>query len=79
MAKSEAWNMLTVAVHLNIDLNGEPITRVLNMPASMAPIGSVHDGLHIYLDLDGRKLAEALLPHIAPLIHVKGRVRYDAE
>lgn len=62
-----ASNEVTVTVHLNIDLNGEPITRVLNMPASIAPFDK-QDGIHIYLDLSARALADALLPYVVPML-----------
>ena len=55
---------ITVQVHLDIDLNDEPITHVLEMPASMEPMEK-NGGLTVHLHLDGKKLARALAPYIA--------------
>ena len=63
---------LTVVVHLNIDLNGEPVTHVLNMPASLQESAN---GLHVFLDINSRALAKALLPDILALIRQEQQVR----
>lgn len=65
-----ASDEITICVHLDMELNGEPITRVLTMPASVEPIGE-REGLHVHLDLDAHKLAEALLPHLVRMIRAR--------
>ena len=54
---------VTVKVHFDIDLDGEPITHLMEMPAAVEDMGK-DKGLTVHLHLDGRKLATALLPHI---------------
>lgn len=69
---------VTVAVHLDIDLNGEPITRMVEMPATYE--NRVHDeprGLSVHLHLDGKQLAKALLPELVQLIREQSGVRSD--
>lgn len=63
---------LTVQVHLDIDLNGEPVTRVLSMPATMElPERRYQPGMTVHLHLDAAKLAKALLPELLPLLHAQ--------
>lgn len=54
----------TIKVHLDIDLDGEPVTHLMEMPASVEDMDE-HKGLTVHLHLDARKLAKALAPHIA--------------
>lgn len=67
-------NDLTVQVHLEIDLNGEPVTRVLSMPASMEPFDKASGGMTVHLHLDAAKIAKALLPELMRLISQQTRV-----
>lgn len=60
---------LTVTVHLDIDLNGEPVTQVLSMPATMElPERRFQPGMTLHLHLDAAKLAKALLPDLLKLM-----------
>ena len=68
---------ITVQVHLDIDLNGEPITHVLEMPASIENPAATNRGLVVHLHLDGRTLAKALLPHILAEMPSAIRTRTD--
>jgi hypothetical protein len=54
-----ASNMATVTINLEIMLNGEPITHVIEAPAKVSSKGK---GVQVYLDLDGQKLAQTLVP-----------------
>lgn len=61
---------LTVTVHFDIDLNGEPVTHVLSMPATMElPERRYQPGMTLHMHLDGAQLAKALLPELMRLIH----------
>lgn len=69
---------LMVAVHLDIDLNGEPVTHVLEMPATMELSERRYQpGMTVHLHLDARKLAKALLPDLLALLHEQQRMRGD--
>lgn len=61
-------NDMTVTVHLDIDLNGEPVTQVLEMPATVeVPKRRFQPGMTVHLHLDAAKLAKALMPELAKL------------
>lgn len=60
-----ATTAATVTVHVNVELNGEPV--ILTAPAHMEEIEG-NQGLHIYVDLDTQALAKALLPDLLRLL-----------
>lgn len=61
---------LTVQVHLDIDVNGEPVTHLLRLPAS---VESDKQGMTVHLHLDAAQLAKALLPELTKLLHQQAR------
>ena len=64
----------TISVHLDFDLNGEPVTHLLRTPAS---IESDKRGMTIHLHLDGAQLAKALLPELMALLRQQTRAGVD--
>ena len=64
----------TVVIHFDFDLNGEPMTRYLKLP------GEVEDprkggGLTVHLHIDGRALAQAIMPDLVRYLRDAGKVR----
>ena len=53
---------LTVSLHIDIDVDGQPVTELMQVPATMRDMGG--DGIHIHLSLDAAKLAQVIMPHI---------------
>ena len=64
----------TVTVHLDFDLNGEPVTHLMRTPAS---VESDRRGMTVHLHLDGAQLAKALLPELMRLIQQQTRTGVD--
>ena len=64
----------TVTVHLDFDLNGEPVTHTMRTPAS---VESDKRGMTLHLHLDGAQLAKALLPELMALIRQQTRTGVD--
>ena len=60
-----ATSDMTVEVRIQITLDGEPITRVLEAPATFAGMDGSGKPLRLFLALDGRKFAQALNPQVA--------------
>jgi hypothetical protein len=58
---------VTVTVHLDIDLCGEPVTHVLKMPAEIEPLSN-HGGMTVHLHLDAAQLAKALYPELVKVM-----------
>ena len=69
-----ASNEVTLHVTLDVDLNGEPVTRLLRTPAS---VESARAGMTVHLHLDGAQLAKALLPELMRLIQQQTRAGVD--
>jgi len=65
---------LTVKVSLDIDVNGEPVTRLLEMPAS---IEQHERGMTVHLHLDMARLARALAPELTKILYEQQRIRTD--
>jgi hypothetical protein len=57
----------TVKVQLDIDVNGEPITRLYSQSASMESLKDTPGGLVVHLHIDAAKLAEVLYPEFVKL------------
>ena len=67
-------NKLTVTIHFDIDLNGEAVTHVLEMPATWEGLDKKQPGMTLHLHLDAAKLAEAIYPELMKVIQRKTRV-----
>lgn len=64
---------LTVKIHLDVDLNGEPVTHILEMPATYEGMTKSQPGMTLHLHLDAAKLAKALLPELAKQLRLQTR------
>ena len=64
----------TLTIHLDFDLNGEPVTRYLTMPGEVEDMKKGR-GLTVHLHIDGRKLAKAILPDLVRYIRNTSHVR----
>ncbi|MGZ6360762.1 MAG: hypothetical protein ACXWP0_03675 [Ktedonobacterales bacterium] len=53
---------VTVKVSVHIDIDGTPISTIIEQPAT-AMMREHGEGLAVYLHLDGAKLAKAIMPH----------------
>jgi hypothetical protein len=56
-----------ITVHLDIDINGEPITRIINAQAEMEVPENTEGKIHLHLHLDGMELARILYPAICEI------------
>ena len=67
---------ITVTVHLDMDINGQPVEHIYSEPATMEPLDK-HQGLTVHLHLDAAKLAKAIYPELAKLMHRDVVMRRD--
>jgi hypothetical protein len=54
-----ALDEVTIKLHLDMTLNGEPITKILEAPAEMEELKGTH-GMVIHLHLDADKFAKVM-------------------
>ena len=66
----------TLAIHLDFDLNGEPVTHFLKVPAQLEDMNN-GAGLTVHLHIDARELARVILREMPSITREQTRLRTD--